>query len=189
MLLEKTKEYIELIKREKYTREQVLNVLTSLSILSREEKNFIFLYCFPRPLLDRELPPRVVKEHYLRGDISNRGSLVPNNLDVSLILEAGKTEQYGRFIKHLMNAFCDNSKVFKVSDNSVHDCPICGKKIFGEELWKISENIDTSKEYLAFGSTGSSITLCLDCLVQLNSAKETIDFVDPDFFDWSKKFR
>lgn len=181
MLLENTKAYIDLVLSNNYSSSQLLKVLYNAN-LTRDEKNFVYLYCFPRPLLDRELPPRVIKDHFLRGDISNRGSLSPNISDVSLILEAGRTEQYGRFIKHLMNAFCNELKLFKISDSNVHECPICGKKIFGEGIWtKIGSSIDPSREYLAFGSTGSSITMCLDCIVQLNAAKETVEAIDSNF--------
>lgn len=187
MLLENTKQFIEQIKKDKFTQEKALELLKSREDLSRDEKNFIYLYCFPRPLLDRELIPRVIEEHKKRGDFSNRGTLEPNALDVSLILEAGQTEQYGRFIKHLMHAFCDENKIFKVSGINTYECPICGKKLSGEGLWKVVQTQDSGREFLAIGSTESSITMCLDCLVQLNAAKDLVNFIDPGFLDWTKR--
>ena len=189
MILENTKKFIDYFKDKNYTKEQVLKILGERQDLTVAEKNFIYLYCFPRPLLDRELIPRVIEEHKKRGDVGNRGSLEPNELDVTLILEAGQTEQYGRFIKHLMYAFCDESKIYKVYNNNVYECPICGKKLSGETLWKVVQFQDPQKEFLAIGSKESSITMCLDCLVQLNSAREVIDYIDPGYLDWTKRLK
>ena len=189
MLLENTKKFIDYFKENNYTKEQVLSILKGREDLTVEEKNFIYLYCFPRPLLDRELIPRVAEEHKKRGDLNNHGSLIPNALDVTLILEAGQTEQYGRFIKHLMYAFSDEEKIYKAFNNNTYECPICGKTIMGETLWKITQFQDQQKEFLAIGSRGSSILMCLDCLVQLNAAKEVVDFIDPGFLDWTKRIQ
>lgn len=189
MILENTKKFIDYFKDKNFTKEQVLKILEERQDLTTGEKNFIYLYCFPRPLLDRELIPRVMEEHKRRGDDGNCGSLEPNELDITLILEAGQTEQYGRFIKHLMYAFCDESKIYKVYNNNVYECPICGKKLSGESLWKVVQFQDPQKEFLAIGSKESSITMCLDCLVQLNSAKEVIDFIDPSYLDWTKRLK
>lgn len=189
MLLENTKKFIDYFKDNKYTAERVLSILSKREDLTRDEKNFIYLYCFPRPLLDRELIPRVMEEHKKRGDLGNRGSLEPSALDVSLILEAGQTEQYGRFIKHLMHAFGDESKIFKVAGQNTYECPICGKILSGEALWKIVQFQDPNKEFLAIGSRESSITMCLDCLIQLNTAKDLINILDPSFLDWTKRIK
>lgn len=185
--MENTKRFINHFLSQNYSKENALSILEGREDLTREEKNFIYLYCFPRPLLDRELAPRVELEHKKRGDPGNRGSLIPNALDVTLILEASRTEQYGRFIKHLMHSFCDESNLFKVSGINTFECPICGKLLSGENLWKVSQFSDPEKEFLAIGSKKSSVILCLDCLIQLNASKDLVEYIDPSFLDWRKK--
>ena len=39
---------------------EVINSLRVNPVLSVEEKNLIYLYLFPRPLLDRQLPERII---------------------------------------------------------------------------------------------------------------------------------
>jgi len=188
-MLENTREYIDYVFRSNFTEQQTLEELMKVKEkFTNDEKNFIFRYCFPRPLLDRQLMARVADLHRQRGDINNIGVLYPNAQDITLILEAGRTEQYGRFIKHLMHAFCsDEELIYKVSDIEKYQCPICGKVLYGSELW--NPLIDVNGETLAIGSSESSITLCIDCLIQLNSAKDLINFIDPSFLDWMKRYK
>lgn len=171
-----------------YTKEQLLQNLAAREDLGRDEKNFIYLFLFPRPLLDRELPPRVKEAHFQRGDTRNKGIISPNALDVTLILEASQTPQYGRFIKHLMYAFCDSSKLIVSRGVNTYDCPICGKSLLGDSLWEASVGkSDTEHEFLAIGSRESSVTLCIDCISQLTESKRLIEEIDPGFLDWRKR--
>lgn len=188
-MLENTKRFIDYFRANKIPSDKALILLKGRTDLNRDEKNFIYLYCYPRPLLDKELKPRVSSEHIKRGDLVNKGTLIPNTLDVTLILEAGQTTQYGRFIKHLMYAFCNESKVIVVEGADKYECPICGKTLLGKDLWTPISDTDKTKESLAFGSTESSVALCLDCLVQLNSAYDTVNVIDPGFLDWTKRIK
>ena len=184
-MLENTREYIDYVFRSNFTEQQALEELMKVKgKFTNDEKNFIYCYCFPRPLLDRELMSRVAEFHRLRGDT---GLLYPNVQDITLILEAGRTEQYGRFIKHLMHAFCDEENIYRVPGADEYECPICGKKTHGLDLW--DSQIDVYGETLAIGSSESSVTLCLNCLVQLSSAKDLINFIDPSFLDWMKRYK
>ena len=79
--------------------------------LSIEEKNLIYLYLFPRPLLDRQLPERV--QSY-RGKQS-QGFLQPNLGEIGLLVEAYRTEQYKRFMKHLFHSFTNPEHLYPVA--------------------------------------------------------------------------
>lgn len=156
--------------------------------LRPDEQSLVYYYCFPRPLLDRELMSRVKEEHRKNGDVENRGSRVPNNLDIGLILEAGQTQQYGRFIKHLMYSFCNMNSIFCVDDDgNNYECPICGKTLVGKLRWNPSS--DLFMENVAIGSIDSSITMCADCIIQLTAAKSLMQELDPGFLDWTKRFK
>lgn len=45
---------------------EVINSLRVNPVLSVEEKNLIYLYLFPRPLLDRQLPERIIAYRKIR---------------------------------------------------------------------------------------------------------------------------
>ena len=155
-------------------------------------KNLIIAYCFPRPLGDYELPKRVKA---YRNSINNEtGSLTPDDMETLLIIEAGQTEQYGRFIKHLMHSFCDDpKKVSSINGDKEDTCCICGKITHQYTKWKkiCDENPEleekNKREWLTYGSTESNATLCLDCITQLVNAKKMMDVLDPGFFDWTKR--
>lgn len=158
--------------------------------LSSDEKNLIYAYAYPRPLRDRELPSRVQNFRQQKG-IPLIGSLTPT-AEAILIVEAARTEQYGKFIKHLIHAFSDPSKIFPLEGTGETECPICGKILMEKTMWddilsKDPTNPEKDKrEFLAFGSTESSITLCVDCLVQLIQAATLLEEIDPEFLSWKK---
>ena len=107
------KPFIEFIKNSGATKEETLKLLKEETSLTPEEKNLIFLYCFPRPLADGELTKRI-QSYRQKNNIINL-SLAPDYNETGLIIEAAKTEQYSRFIKHLMYSFGKISKVVTVS--------------------------------------------------------------------------
>ncbi len=142
------------------------------SPLSQAERNLVFIYFFPRPLLDRELPSRVINARKKAGN--ERGWIEINEGEVSLLVEAYKTSQYGRFMRHLLHSFLDPSMIHPVSGTERGQCPICGKTIYHYDFWKDHANEDVDKEYLAFGSNESGMELCLDCLIQLQGLDEIL---------------
>lgn len=107
------KPFIEFIKNSGATKEETLKLLKEETSLTPEEKNLIFLYCFPRPLADGELTKRIQSYRQKNNIVSL--SLAPDYNETGLIIEAAKTEQYSRFIKHLMYSFGKISKVVTVS--------------------------------------------------------------------------
>lgn len=168
------------------------NLMNSNSELTRDEKCYLYYYLFPRPLLDKELPSRVFAA---RGNkYTGALPLHPETKEICMLIEACNTMQYSRFMKHVFHAFTDNEdKLFPMAGKETRECPICGKKIFEIDTWTYfcdkypEQNEQNNRQYLAFGSTDSRLSLCLDCLVQLNFARKVIDCLDPSFLDWRKK--
>ena len=180
------KPYIDYLLQEHVDNETAKNLLSQEDALCIDEKRFVYMYCYPRPLGDRELPARIRSSRKKRGPNARSGFLQPDDLETSLIIEAGRTLQYGRFIKHLMHAYSDPQKVCQISGTDVLECPICGKKVRELNIW--DSTLDHTKEHLAYGSpTETSIILCIDCLVQLVNASEIIQNLDPGFLDWTKR--
>lgn len=164
--LKELKPYIDYLIEEKIPADQGKDLINSCTKLDQFDKNFIYLYCYPRPLLDRELPIRM-----------NNTNDLDLNKKVLLLSEACKTDQYGRYMKHLCHAFLDNdgASVIRITEDLGEDdfCPLCGKKL---------ENSNT------FGSTDSSSMLCDDCLKALIITRNIMELIDPSFLDWRKRY-
>lgn len=161
------KKFIDYIKNSNIDKSKVLELLKNESSLENWEKNIIYVYCFPRQLLDRELPSRIQ---------NNRIGRSINKIDypdIALIIEAGQTNQYKRFIQHLMHSFYDFNTIYKTDMWEESFCPICGEPL----------NIDT-----AFGSSQSSIVLCDHCLLQLQVAIQLMENIDPSYLDWKLRY-
>lgn len=157
--------------------EEVVKFLSENNELSRPEKILLYRYLFPRPLLDNELPTRIIKN---RGENIN-GYLVPELSEATLIVEAYRTPQYNRYIRHLMHSFLDPNKIFPIlGTKNDHECGVCRKTIIETP----SPNIDTSSETLAWGSEESDITLCIDCLIQLKYANEILEALEPGYLSY-----
>ena len=171
--LEKIKLFIDYLIKSKIPREKGFELLRKEKTLNKDEKNIIFVYCYPKPYGDMELTYRIQDYREKHGrNINNIGESI-------LILEASQTEQYERFIKHLLHSFIvDTSKVVNVEEKD-KTCSLCGEKI-GDI------NLPYSK---GFSSMTSNIILCEHCLSQLFRAKEFLDVFDPSFLDWTKKWK
>lgn len=182
--IEKVKEYLE--KLQESTKEVAYSELSGNMGLTRDQKNLIWNYLFPEPLLDYELPSVVQK--YLSGIGQIRGLLHPDPGMLSILVRALRTDQYGKFMKHLIIAFTDINKLFPVAgEGTTNTCPICGKTMYRYKTWKekCKENPEFGEqdrgEYLAYGSTDSDLCLCKNCLVQLNNLNETMLRLDTNY--------
>lgn len=157
--------------------------------LTKDEKDIIFRYTYPRLLGDYELPSRIMGERRKRKQII--GFLQPDLQETSLILEAARTPQYSRFIKHLYHAFSDPSKISSVSGVEKNDCPICGKTILDLQVWQDMSDMFEKEEQemqqrLAFSSTETEIRLCKNCLIQLLNSMDIMKKLDPGFLhNWN----
>ncbi len=180
------KPFIDYIKSNNISKDDALKLLKDETNLSRDEKNLVFTYCFPRQLLDRELPLRIkaLREKY------GYSHLKVDNSEIALLIEAGQTEQYRRYIKHLMYSFGDPSNIHPVTDPEHTEnpkCGICDCDVLYSEDWEKYKQRDPDKEYLALGSTESGIILCKHCLIQLISSINLMNELDPSFLDWTKR--
>ena len=183
---EKIKPYTDYLIQQRVEKTMAKDLLEHEDSLTIDEKRLIYMYCYPRQLGDRELPDRVKASRKKRGPIARSGFLEPDDLETSLIIEAGKTMQYERFIKHLMHSFSDPQKVCQITGTDVLECPICGKKVRELNIW--DSTLDHTKEHLAYGSpTETSIVLCVDCLIQLVNASDIMQVLDPGYLDWTKR--
>lgn len=173
-------------------KKKIYEVLAAAQDLTSDEKNLIYFTKLPRPLLDMELPSRIMK---YRGQENQKGFLTPNTQEIGLLLEALRTAQYSRFMFHNLHAFLgDGVEIFPVSGNEECECSLCRKKTYPYEKWAELCNQypgtgeEENKEYLAFGSDHTKLTICLDCLVQLRSLHEFLKTVEGEnYLDYKQR--
>lgn len=180
--MENIKKWVKLFKENGIPKDEAVTRLKIASDLHPLEKNVIYMYCYPRPLPDYGLPPRI-QEHRLASGVGAYG----DPTEIAFILEACQTEQYGRFMKHIMHAFGDPELVFPIAGEGEGECCICGKEVYEYSKWSQDYPDDTEKHMLCFGSKDSSVVLCVDCLLRLVKAIEVINEIDPGFLDWTKR--
>lgn len=178
--------YIDVLKNK--SSHEVIEYLKNESSLGVNEKNLVYLYLFPRPLLDMELPKRIIDSRLSQGN-SGVGFLEYNLIEIALLVEAYKTKQYERFMRHLFHTFTVPENISPINGYSKCECGLCKKQIFELGAWeseiKKYKNSDipekTRKEYLAFGGIGSNLSLCIDCIIQLQGANEAIEDIEPGY--------
>lgn len=186
------KAYINYLIESKIDKDSGIQMIKSDINLSDDQKLLIERYCYPRILGDMELPNRV--KEYLTS-IGNSG-VGFNTIDrgmVGLLVEAYRTEQYGKFMRHLMHSFLDPTKIFPIAGVEKEVCPICGKPLYQHDLWldlvtnkRPGTPEKENKNYLAFGSEGSSVAMCKSCLIQLVATKDEIENITPGFLNIRK---
>lgn len=177
--------FIKYLKENKISSSEALELLKGNKTLDNSEKNLIYAYCYPRQLKDYELPKRIQAYRNSRGTGIN--GLQDDPQEVILIVEACQTEQYGRFMKHLMHAFGNPDKLYPVAGTEEEDCCICGKKLCEWDKWKELFPEDSEKHNLCYGSTDSEVVLCVDCIRRLVEAIGVMNTIDPGFLDWTKR--
>lgn len=175
--MENLRSYIQFLEGK--TKADVLSFLTNASDLSRDQKNLIHRYLFPRPLADKELITRIQGVR-----LNPSGSLVPNVYESILIVEASRTAQYKRFIKHLVHSYQDISIIHPISGNDKCECCLCGKDIFQTDRLKLEfkDLLDPATDlYTAYGSTDTNLSICLPCLINLTEASHYLIDIDPNY--------
>lgn len=135
--------------------------------------NLVYLYYFPRNLLDRELPSRVKKESHINHVVH--------------LVEACKTPQYKRFMMHLFHSFLDPSKVHPVTLNEPVETPLFGDVVYGRK-----GEFNNMDQWDAWKSDDSEIILSLQEYLALLITATIIRAVEPNFLhNWptdSKNF-
>ena len=118
----------------------------------------------------------------LRDRIINmKGLLSKNPEEACILVEAYRSLQYGRFMRHLMHAFIEKPEtISSVVGEGEDKCPICGKPVF--YVGSQDKNKDPNDETLAFISSESSVCMCKACLVQLAYSAELISMIEGSDF-------
>ena len=178
------KKYSDYLLSGKINKLEGIEYLKNQSELDNNDRLLIYSYCYPRHILDRELPLHIQNFRKKSGN-SGLGWLQPNFRESCILVEAFRTLQYGRFMRHLMHAFLNPEKLSSCSGEGEDHCPICGKKIVYIDSW--NSEIDKDSETLAIMSSESSVCLCKNCLIQLFMSKCLIDEnFDPGFLEKPK---
>jgi hypothetical protein len=172
---------IEYLKTNKIDAKEAINVLAQ-SRLDQNEKNLVYCYCYPRPLPDYGLPDRI-QEYRASHMIGENG----NDSEIAFLLEACQTEQYGRFMKHIMHAFENPEIVHPIEGERTDTCCLCGKVLHEDTSWRQNFPLDSERHNLCFGSSDSSSVICVDCLIRLVKTIQIVNELDPGFLDWTKR--
>lgn len=187
--MERIKHYIDVLSKKKYKKDYILSFLADCPDLDDDRKNLIYFYLQPRPLLDMELPSRIFS---YRGP-NTTGYLSPNITETGLLLEAYRTPQYNRFMRHLLHSFTNPDEVFPLLGHNKCECGLCKRDIWAYGAWDgildqypdFAEGERNQKRYLAFACDQSQITLCLPCLIQLLNLNELLKIIEGDnYLDW-----
>jgi hypothetical protein len=176
--MENLKKFSDYLLKGGIDRETGIKLLRETDKLNPEDKLLIYSYCYPRRILDYELPKHIQYYRQSKGN-SGIGWLQENLGESCILVEAYRDTQYGRFMRHLMHAFLDLEKLSSCSGEGETTCPICGKTIYYYDSVKPE---DLERETEAIMSSESSVCLCKDCLAQLLYSKELIAKIEgPDF--------
>lgn len=189
MLDQKVLEKIKELKGKE--KSEVYSLLMGESSIDNQEKWLIYSYLHPRIILDKQLPGII--QEYRKGYNSMSGFLFPDLGETSIIIEAYRTQQYGRFIRHLIHSFVKNpDKVSPLAGKEECNCCLCDKMIYGFDLWNEycekynAESEKVNMEYLSFISTDSGLSICKNCLIQLMNSDQIIDQIEPGYLNLGK---
>lgn len=174
---------IEYLKKNCINEVDAVGVLAKSNTLSQDERRLVYCYCYPRPLPDYGLPDRVMEFRAKAGSMLEIG----DDSEIALILEACQTEQYGRFMKHIMHAFGNPDNIHPIAGNDTDTCCICGKTLHESDSWSSNYPQDAGRHNLCFGSLDSSSVICIDCLIRLVKSIQIVNEIDPGFLDWTKR--
>jgi hypothetical protein len=178
------KETIELLKDK--TREEVINYLAPLEKFTPYQKNIIYVYLFPEPLKHMELLEVVPRS---RGE-NKKGWLVPTESEILNLLRAYRTAQYKRFILHLLHSYIENAEgTYVVQEKDPEaECVICGKKLYGYDIWKNFSSEDPGREYLYYLNDQTELGMCIDCMVQLKALNDLLETIEGKDYLTSRKW-
>ena len=180
--LQLLKNYIDSFKGE--GENQVLESLRNKEDLRPFEKNLIYVYLFPKPIMHMELPGIIINNRKACSG-NECGYLEANDRETLILLRAYNTLQYKKFMIHLLHSFVEDEElIFIENDQNDYKCACCGKPIYGYNKWKsICDNNpafgeQNRREYLAYGSSQSNLCMCLDCMVQLQNLNRILEGIE-----------
>jgi hypothetical protein len=147
------------------------------------EKAIIYSHFWNNILRDGELVDMMTAGRSGYPEIASKGSLAFFEPDIINLYTALHSEQYKRYIFHLLYAYRDPNLIHQQDGLGQCKCDICGKQIYRNTSWlgiAPSRPMEKyNKEYLAFFSEGSSTTVCLDCIAQLQYLTQLLQTIDP----------
>ena len=190
-MAESLKQYVDYLLENKIDEVTGSKLINDCKDLSSFDKKLIYAYVYPRLLRDGELPSRV-QNFRKENNLPLVGQLQASEESI-LLVEAERTGQYCKFIHHLVYSFSNPKNIFPVEGTGKSSCPICGKILYEKDLWDELIKQDPNspevnrREYLAFGSPNSSVSLCADCLAQLIYADELLESINPDYLYYRKR--
>lgn len=170
---------------EKYvgrSQKEVIQDLQEDYTIGENERNAVFVYLFPPTLLDRQIGQKILSNRAKTKNI--KGWLEPEDSELVILLWGWRSQQYNRFMRHLLHSFLDPELVFPLTGRFKEKCALCDKIVYHFDVWteeckkfpQLEEK--EKKEFLAFGSKQSSIELCLDCLIQLQGLNDILKILE-----------
>jgi hypothetical protein len=179
-MAESLKVFTDYLLKNGIDQERGKELISSSQKIGDIEKLLVYSYCYPRKIGDYELP-KIITDYRKTRDIDPKGLLTKNPEEACILVQAYRSLQYGRFMRHLMHAFIEKPEtISSVAGEGEDKCPICGKQVYYVESQ--NKSIDTNDETLAFMSSESSVCMCKDCLLQLAYSVEMISQIEgPDF--------
>lgn len=146
-------------------------------------RSWVISWLFKEPMMDGDLIERI--RELRRGSESLPPKIQAK--EVRAFLEAWRSPQYHRFIRHLFYSFCDPSaKVAPVRsvDPGYRNCVGCGTKLLEWREWsQICDAVPGESDlrnHLAIGSTTSKVCLCTRCLLQVKALYGFLSEIDPE---------
>lgn len=180
---------IDQLREKNRSKEDVKRYLSSSDQFNDPSKKIIFDDLFPPIIPDKELPTLIVKNREAEGKkplFNFSGFLVPVESEIAILYSAFKSEQYQRFMLHLLHSFTSDKKVYPIGGRFKSNCALCNKVLYNYDIWyeeclkfpQLAEKEKERKEFLSFGSNTSNLNLCLDCIVQLKALKSIVEYLN-----------
>ena len=143
-------------------------------VIESPEKALVRAYLWPRQnYLDGDLQRELEIARDASGIIGIQTE--PEIKELCVFLEAIRSQQYGSYLKRLIQKFTSTDHVFPSTSITGRDttCEICGKQILYWPEWEQTkgslESIGVdSRSVLAYGHSGYPGCLCMNCIIQLN---------------------
>lgn len=149
---------------------------------------------FSNPILqDGELISRISEARKKEGDIVEKGCIGYSPSEQLELYSALQTAQYKRYILHLLSSYKEPQNIYPQDGEGKVCCDLCGKEIYEHHSWwtQIVPSVPLEKErreWLAYFSSKSSTSLCLDCIAQLRFLTEFLKVAEPELITpfWAK---
>lgn len=170
------------------TASEIISYLSEIPELDIPMKTLVYNLSTYPIFQDGELPMKIKYSRYLRDKTIGFNDVdIP---EISILASAYRSQQYKRFIKHLVFSFLNPTEIFPVISSTEESCgcSICGKVIYEEKRWlQLCEEYPSSgenleKNFLQFSAKNTNISLCKNCIIQLKGLSEILKELEPGLF-------